>query len=244
VAAAVDSAAETAMEVDMAVDQAAVPAAAAARVALVAGATGLVGQAVLAVLLTDKRYSAVHCVGRNPPGVKHPRLFGHLVDFHSMESLPGMEHVDDVFIALGTTIKVAGSKAAFRTIDVDAVVAVARLGKSIGATKLGVVSAMGASPDSTVFFNRIKGEMELVLTQLGYPVLVIARPSMLAGDRDTLLQASRPAERLGLMAMQLFKPLIPKNYRAIHATKVAQALTSAVHETERGQRVLLSGEMQ
>lgn len=209
-----------------------------------AGATGLVGQAVLAVLLTDKRYSAVHCVGRKPPGVKHPRLFSHRVDFQSLESLPGIEHVDDVFIALGTTIKVAGSESAFRAIDFDAVVAVARWGKSMGATKLGVVSAMGASPDSTVFYNRIKGAMELALTQLGYPVLAIARPSMLAGDRDALLQAPRPAERLGLMAMQLFKPLIPKNYRAINATKVAQALTSTVQQTERGQRVLLSGEMQ
>jgi uncharacterized protein YbjT (DUF2867 family) len=237
-----DLAAETAVEVDMVADQVAVPAA--ARVALVAGATGLVGQAVLAALLTDKRYSAVHCVGRKPPGVKHPRLFSHLVDFHSLESLPHIKHVDDVFIALGTTLKVAGNKAAFRAIDFDAVVAVARFGKSMGATKLGVVSAMGASADSTVFYNRIKGEMELAVTKLGYPVLVIARPSMLAGDRESLLQAPRPAERLGLMAMQLFKPLIPKNYRAINATKVAQALTSTVQQTERGQRVLLSGEMQ
>lgn len=209
-----------------------------------AGATGLVGQAVLAVLLTDKRYSAVHCVGRKPPGVKHPRLFSHLVDFPSLESLPGIKHVDDVFIALGTTIKVAGSKAAFRAVDFDAVVAVARLGKSMGATKLGVVSAMGASPDSTVFYSQIKGEMEQALTQLCYPVLVIARPSMLAGNREALLQVPRPAERLGLIAMQLFKPLIPKNYRSIDATKVAQALTTAVQQAERGQRVLLSGEMQ
>lgn len=239
----VDLAAETAVEVvDMVADQAAVPAA--ARVALVAGATGLVGRAVLAVLLTDKRYSAVHCVGRKSPGVKHPRLFSHLVDFHSLESLPHIKHVDDVFIALGTTIKVAGSKAAFRAIDFDAVVAVARVGKLMGATKLGVVSAMGASPDSTVFYNRTKGEMELAVTQLGYPVLVIARPSMLAGDRDALLQAPRPAERLGLIAMQLFKPLIPKNYRAINATKVAQVLTATVQQAERGHRVLLSGEMQ
>lgn len=209
-----------------------------------AGATGLVGRAVLAVLLTDKRYSAVHCVGRKPPGVKHPRLFSHLVDFQSLESLPGLKHVDDVFIALGTTIKVAGSKAAFRAVDFDAVVAVAHLGKSLGATKLGVVSAMGASPDSTVFYSQMKGEMEQALTQLGYPVLVIARPSMLAGDREALAQAPRPAERLGLIVMQVIKPLIPKNYRAINATKVAQALTSAVQMTERGQRVLLSGEMQ
>lgn len=240
--AVVDLAAETATEADMVEEQVAVPAA--ARVALVAGATGLVGQAVLAVLLTDKRYSAVHCVGRKPPGIKHPRLFSHLVDFHALQSLPGIEHVDDVFIALGTTLKVAGSKEAFRTIDFDAVMTVARLGKSIGATKLGVVSAMGASPDSTVFYNRTKGEMELAVTQLSYPVLVIARPSMLAGDRESLLQPPRPAERLSLMAMQLCKRLIPKNYRAIHATKVAQALTSTVEQTERGHRVLHSGEMQ
>ena len=216
----------------------------AGRVALVAGATGLVGRAVLAALLTDKRYTAVHCVGRRPLTVQHPKLLSHVVDFTALTALPAVAHVDDVFIALGTTLKVAGSQAAFRAVDFDAVMAVARAAKAVGATKLGVVSALGANPGSGVFYSRVKGEVEDALAGLGYQALVIARPSMLAGERDALGQAERPAEKLGLLAMRLFKPLIPANYRAIAATQVAQALVKAVQDIDQGTRVLLSGEMQ
>lgn len=209
-----------------------------------AGATGLVGREILAALLTDKRYAAVHCVGRRPLAISHPKLFGHVVDFENLTTLPGIHHVDDVFIALGTTIKVTGSQTAFRAVDFAAVVALARVAKAAGAVKLGVISAMGASTASAIFYNRVKGEMEEALASLGYRVLVLARPSMLAGERETLTQAPRPAERLGLLAMALFKPLIPANYRAIAATQVAQALLNTLYRTEQGTRVLLSGEMQ
>ena len=209
-----------------------------------AGATGLVGQAVLAALLTDKRYAAVHCVGRRPLALKHPKLIGHVLELTGLTELPGIAHVDDVFIALGTTIKVAGSQAAFRAVDFDAVVAVARAAKAIGASRLGVVSAMGASPRSGVFYSRVKGEMEEALARLNYQTLVIARPSMLAGDRAALAQAGRPGEHIALLATRWLKPLIPANYRAIAGEAVAQALISAVHQTMQGQRVLLSGEMQ
>lgn len=223
-------------------DQVAAPAA--GRVALVAGATGLVGRELLAALLTDKRYKAVHCVGRRPLTIKHAGLFSHVVDFATLTALSGMRHVDDVFIALGTTIKVAGSQQAFRAVDFEAVVAVALAVKALGATKLGVVSAMGASATSGVFYNRVKGEMENALVQSGYPVLVIARPSMLSGDRDALGQDARAAEKLGLLVMTLLKPLIPANYQAITAKQVAHALLATVQGTAHGTRVLLSGEMQ
>jgi uncharacterized protein YbjT (DUF2867 family) len=190
---------------------------------LLAGATGLVGRAVLAALLTDKRYAAVHCVGRRPLTLEHPKLFSHVVDFATLSALPGIKHVDDIFVALGTTLKVAGSQTAFRALDFEAVVALARVGKALGATKLGVISAMGASPASKVFYNRVKGEMEQALAQLDYPVLIIARPSLLTGDRKALAQAARPAEKLGLLAMTLFKPLIPANYRPVAAAQVAKA---------------------
>ncbi|WP_366143498.1 nucleoside-diphosphate sugar epimerase [Rhodoferax sp.] len=183
-------------------------------------------------------------MGRRPVTISHPKLFSHVLDLQNLSGLPGIDHVDDVFIALGTTIKVAGSQAAFRAVDFAAVLALARAGKAAGASKLGVVSAMGANAASAVFYNRVKGEMEQALAQLGYRALVIARPSMLAGDRDALDQAPRPAEKLGQLAMALFKPLIPANYRTIAATRVAQALLAAVRSTEQGTCVLLSGEMQ
>ena len=213
----------------------------AGRVALVAGATGLVGQAVLAALLTDKHYATVNSVGRRTPAVQHPKLIHHTVDFGLLPALPA---VDDVYIALGTTISVAGSQQAFRSIDFDAVVAVALSAKASGATKLGVVSAMGANAKSGVFYNRVKGEMEEALAKVGFQVLVIARPSMLAGNRDALQQPSRLGEKLGLAAMSALGSLIPANYKAIDAGQVSKALIHGVKSAPPGIRVLLSGAMQ
>ncbi|MDD4947641.1 MAG: nucleoside-diphosphate sugar epimerase, partial [Gallionella sp.] len=158
------------------------------RAVLVAGATGLVGREIVAALLADKSVGVVHCVGRRPLVVKHPKLCSHVIDFTALPSLP---KVDECFIALGTTIKVAGSQAAFKAIDLDAVVAVAKAAQSAGASKVGVVSAMGADPISRVFYNRIKGEMELTLCNMGLTSLVIARPSLLDGDRTALGQPAR-----------------------------------------------------
>lgn len=211
------------------------------RVALLAGATGLVGQAVLTLLLADTRYSTVHVVGRRAPSMQHPKLIVHVSTSLTNWVCPA---VDDVFIALGTTIKVAGSKAAFKAIDGDAVVAIASAAKAAGANRLAVVSAMGASPQSGVFYNQVKGEMEAAVSQLGFETLVIARPSLLAGDRDALKQPERVAEKLSLAAFKLLKPLIPANYRSIHASSVAQALLKTLQTAGSGKHVLLSGEMQ
>ncbi|HWS05748.1 MAG TPA: NAD(P)H-binding protein, partial [Burkholderiaceae bacterium] len=211
------------------------------RTALVAGASGLVGREILRALLADKAYSAVHCVGRRPLALKHPKLHSQVVDFAALPRLP---RVDDVFIALGTTIKVAGSQQAFRAIDFDAVVAVASAARSSGATHLGVVSAMGASARSPVFYNRVKGEMEQAVSELGYESVVIARPSMLAGDRESLDQPVRTGERIGLSVMALFRAVTPANLRAIAAGDVAASLCQAVKEHARGTTILLSGELQ
>jgi uncharacterized protein YbjT (DUF2867 family) len=212
-----------------------------ARVALVAGATGLVGQEILATLLADKSYSAVHCVGRRALAQKHPKLTSHVVDLAALQGLP---QVDDCFIALGTTIKVAGSQEAFRAIDLQAVEAVALAAKASGATKLGVVSAMGANSHSSVFYNRIKGEMELSLARMGFKSLVIARPSLIDGDRSALGQAGRSGEGMGLLLARRLRTLIPANYRAIAAGDIAHALIRHVKTGTPGVVTLMSGEMQ
>ncbi len=211
---------------------------------MVAGATGLVGRALLAALLTDRRYAAVHSLSRHPFALTHPKLVNHVIDFNAPLVLPERLHVDDVFIALGTTIKVAGNQHAFRAVDFDAVLAVAKAARAAGAGKLGVVSAMGANPKSRIFYNRVKGEMEDAVRQLGYATLIIARPSMLAGDRETLAQPERPGEKLALLATRWLKALIPANYRAIQVEQVARALIEALQEHAGQTRVLLSGEMQ
>ncbi len=212
-----------------------------ARVALVAGATGLVGREILARLLADKSYSAVHCVGRRSPQEAHPKLVIHLTDNFADFEAPA---VDEVFIALGTTIKVAGSQQAFRAVDFDAVLAVARSARAAGARRLGIVSAMGADTKSSVFYNRVKGEMESAVSRLAYDSVVLARPSLLSGDRSALGQARRSAEKFAATTMRLLRPLTPANYRAIAAADVAAALVRTLQNTPSGQRVLLSGEMQ
>ena len=211
------------------------------RTALVAGATGLVGKEILALLLADASYSAVHAVGRRAPVANHPKLMVHLSASLANWSCPA---VDDVFIALGTTIKVAGSKAAFKAIDGDAVLAIASAAKAAGATRLAVVSAMGADPKSGVFYNQVKGEMEAAVGALSFDCVVIARPALLAGNRNALEQPERPAEKLALVAFKLLRPLIPANYRAIHASSVARAMVGTLQTAGKGRLVLLSGDMQ
>ncbi len=241
---AVALAAVAAVEVEMAADTVVAEAASAAvdaRVAVVAGATGLVGRAVLAALLADKHTSAVHSLGRRTLPLTHPKLTQHIVDFAALPELP---QIDDVFICLGTTIKVAGSQAAFRAVDYDAVMAVAQAGRARGATKLGVISAMGADAKSGVFYNRVKGEVEDAITQLSYTSVSIVRPSLLVGDRGPLNQPGRPGERIGLIVSKLLKPLIPANYLPVQAEDVAAGLVQAVKAGEPSVQRILSGALQ
>lgn len=218
-----------------------------ARVAVVAGATGMVGRAVLARLTADKTsaYAAVHTLGRRatelPAGAPSARLVSHVYKSLLDAKVPP---ADDMFIALGTTISVAGSQAAFRAVDLDAVLALARAARAAGVRRLGVVSAMGADAKSQVFYNRVKGEMELAVSALGFDTVVIARPSLLDGERAALGQPTRRGEQLALQVMRVLKPLIPRNYRAISDALVAKALVEAVQAGRPGVQILLSGQMQ
>ena len=214
------------------------------RTALLAGATGLVGRALLSLLLASRHYRSVHVLlRRTPPDIKaSAKLKIHQVDFARLPA--AFPTVDDVFIALGTTIKLAGSEAAFRQVDFDFVVNVARAAKAAGAKRLAVVSALGAAAKSRIFYNRVKGEMEAAIAQLGYESVVIAQPSMLLGDRAALGQPARSSE---IWAARLLAPLgwiMPKGVRPIPARAVASALLAAILATKPGVRVLKSGAMQ
>lgn len=210
---------------------------------LLAGATGLVGRELLTLLLDSPHYVQVHLLLRRPvTGLpQHPRLSAHVVDFQALQPLPA---VDDVFIALGTTIKDAGSQEAFRRVDFDAVVHTARAARVAGATRLGVVSALGASPRSPVFYSRVKGEMQDAVSGLGYESVVFAQPSLLVGDRASLGQPVRPGEGRFERLMRPVKFLMPRNWWPIHAGDVARALVRAVAEPAPGVRQLPSGQMQ
>ena len=214
------------------------------RTALLAGATGLVGRALLSLLLASKHYRSVHVLLRRaaPDLNASAKLKVHQVDFARLPA--AFPKVDDVFIALGTTIKIAGSEAAFRQVDFDFVVNTARAARAAGATRLAVVSALGADAKSRILYNRVKGEMQIAIAQLGYESVVIAQPSMLLGDRAALGQPARSSE---IWAARLISPLgwiVPKGVRPIPASAVASALLAAILEAKPGLRVLKSGAMQ
>jgi uncharacterized protein YbjT (DUF2867 family) len=213
---------------------------AAGRTVLVAGATGLVGREILQGLLADDSVTAVHAVGRRPPPVRHPKLHHLTLDFNDFFALPS---VDEIYLALGTTIKAAGSQEAFRAVDYHANLAVARAARAEGAKRVGLVSAMGANAHSPIFYNRVKGELEESLQHLGFDGLVIARPSFLAGNREALGQPARAGEKIALRMSNLLRPLLPSNLRSIDATVVARALLEHV-PSAKGKQVLLSGQMQ
>jgi uncharacterized protein YbjT (DUF2867 family) len=207
--------------------------------ALLAGGSGLIGREIA------RQWSGpgtLHLLLRRPRAQAAPRgQRDHLVDFAALPALP---HATQAFCCLGTTIKVAGSQTAFRAVDLHAVLAFAQAARQAGATRLAVVSALGASPKSGSFYNRVKGEMEAAVATLGFECLVIARPSLLAGDRHTLGQAARPAEQLALALTRPLRGLIPAAWRPIEAATVARALRRALDAGAPGVQVLESAALQ
>jgi uncharacterized protein YbjT (DUF2867 family) len=222
--------------------------AAAPRTALLAGASGLIGSALLALLRDNPYYRQTHVLlRRQMPGLRaDARVTPHVIDFALLpdrlsQALPA---VDDVFVALGTTIKVAGSQAAFRRVDFDHVVDIARAARAVGARRLAVVSALGANPASSVFYNRVKGEMQAAVSQLGYESVVIAQPSLLIGDRGALGQPTRAGEVWAARVLGPVSRLVPRGVRPIKGSAVAAALLEAMLNARPGVRVLSSGDMQ
>lgn len=217
----------------------------AARVA-VAGATGLIGRALLARLAGDARVGTIAALVRQPAalGAQPPSVQPLVADYKALGISQALPPVDWAFCALGTTIKTAGSQAAFRAVDVDAVLAFAQAARAAGATRFGLVSTMGADLRSGVFYNRCKGEVEQALVAQGWPQLVIARPSLLLGARDALGQPVRPMEALAQRLMPAVGWMIPRQLRPIRGDAVATALAEAVAAPEPGVRLLLSGDLQ
>ncbi len=209
------------------------------RTVLLAGATGLVGGLMLQALLADPSVSTVHALSRRALRVNHAKLCVHLVDFAHLPELP---KVDEVYLAVGTTIKVAGSQAAFRAVDLDANLAVAKAAVSAGARRLGLVSAAGANARSSMFYNRVKGELEDALEALNLEALVLAQPSLLLDLREGLNQPSRLGERLAIPIARMLAPLLPGTYRPVHAQAVALALLRTVPRAQ-GRVVLPSDEL-
>lgn len=209
------------------------------RKVLLTGATGLVGGQMLQALLADPSVAQVHALSRRPLAVSNPKLQNHLLDFSHLPALP---QADEVYLALGTTIKVAGSQEAFRAVDHDANLAVAQAAIAAGVRRVGLVSAAAASARSSMFYNRVKGELENALKAMDLTALVIAQPSLLLDYRNGLGQPPRIGEILSIPIARLLAPLLPVTYRPVYARAVAQALVQTV-PSAHGVVVLASGAM-
>nr|WP_145402092.1 NAD(P)H-binding protein [Paenibacillus xylanexedens] len=199
--------------------------------AVVAGASGLVGQQLVQMLLDHPAYSRVIVLVRRNLEISHPKLKQQVVSFDRFEEELGgvMLKGADVFCTLGTTIKQAGSQEAFRKVDYEYPLILGREAKRQGASQMILVTAMGSSDKSRLFYNRVKGELERDLIALNLKRLVFLRPSFMLGNR----QEKRLGERFGIIAFQLLRPLLIgpfTQYRAVHSADVAKVM---VHSAAR-----------
>ncbi len=202
---------------------------------LLAGATGLVGQCVLRQALADPQVAGVMAPTRRAlPG--QARLRNPQVDFAQLPQDAAWWAVDAVICTLGTTIRDAGSRAAFRIVDYDYPLAVARLAQRHGARCFVLTSASGADPGSRIFYSRTKGELERDLKALSFESLTLVRPGLLGGQRTQ----RRPAEYLGMKVLSTLEPLLPRRYRVVPAEQVASALLRAALSAPPGVRIVES----
>jgi len=208
------------------------------KVALVLGATGLVGGALIEQLLQNPNYVQVVALVRRPLDRQHPKLQQEILDFDQPDA--SKIRGDDLFCAIGTTLRKAGSKDQQYRIDCLYPAQIGLLARQNGVRQYLLVSSVGAKADSSNFYLATKGDLEGKLQALHFDSLVIARPSFLIGER----QEFRLGEVLGMGFARLFRPLIPRRYRAIAATKVAAALVKLANQPLQGLRIVESEELQ
>ncbi|TBU95826.1 Rossmann-fold NAD(P)-binding domain-containing protein [Phytopseudomonas dryadis] len=200
---------------------------------LLAGASGMTGEHLLDRLLNEPTVERVLAPSRQPLA-EHLHLENPVGEL--LELLPRLNGpIDTAFCCLGSTIRQAGSQAAFRTVDHDLVLAFAQRARELGARHLLVVSAIGANPGSSVFYNRVKGETEEALKAQDWPQLTLARPSLLLGPRNEF--------RLGERLAAPFMRWLPGRHRAIEVTALARALWRLALEEDKGVRIVESDEL-
>lgn len=200
------------------------------------GATGLVGRLVLQRLLDSAQVSRVVAPTRRALEIAHPKLVNPVVDFGALPQDAPWWQADAVICTLGTTMAAAGSREAFRRVDLDYPLAVARLTHAQGTRTFALNSAMGADATSRVFYNRVKGELEEALAQVGFDALTLVRPGLIDGER----RERRTGEALARAASRALRPLLPLAWRPSRANRIAEALVEAALAPKRGITVVES----
>ena len=206
------------------------------------GASGLIGSYLLDQLLNAETADQVHILVRKKLDKEHPKLIQHIAVYENLEQLRIDEKIDVAFCALGTTLRKAGSKDVQTRIDRDYVIAFANWSKSNGAERIGIVSSLGATANTSNFYLRLKGEMEQAVINLQLDHTVFVRPSLLLGPRTE----RRFGEMIGKAIMTVLNPLFfgkAKRYRAVHAQDVAATLIRETLSTSEKMRFVESEEI-
>lgn len=206
---------------------------------LLLGATGLVGSHVLEIALNHEQVSMVIAPVRKAIN-GHPKLIAPIIDFENITGcLRGELQVDAVICAMGTTMKKAGSPEAFTHVDRDYPIIFAKLAKEQGASTFSLNSALGANKDSLIFYNKIKGELEVELQKLGFRSLTFVRPGLIGGIRPEF----RLGEKILSYILGVFKLLLPKKWRVNPAPKIAQALLQSALKSQNGVHIISSQDL-
>jgi uncharacterized protein YbjT (DUF2867 family) len=206
---------------------------ASAKTAVLVGASGLVGGYCLQTLLADSRYARIVLLGRRElVAARHPLLAQKVVDFDALTQ-SDFAGADEVFCALGTTIRKAGSQQGFRHVDVDYPLAAARLSRQAGTKQFFLVSSVGANAATKNFYLKTKGELEQEIGKLGFNAFHVFRPSLLLGKREEF----RLGERIAMATMPLLNFAMVggwRRYRAISAATVGKAMVAAARQEKSG----------
>jgi uncharacterized protein YbjT (DUF2867 family) len=209
------------------------------RIAMIAGATGLVGSYLIQYLSADPFYQKIISLVRRPSGLSLPKVQEKILDFEELENALADEPADHIFCCLGTTMKKAGSKDKFHTVDFQYPYRLAKFMKSKGAAQYNLVSALGANQKSMFFYNRVKGQAESEIAQLNFDQFNAFRPSLLLGER----QEQRKGEQLATTMSEFFSPAMLgplRKYRGIEARTVAKAMLQVAKAEKPGYKIIES----
>jgi len=210
--------------------------------ATLVGASGLVGGELLNYLLNGPEYARVLVLVRKPLGIKHPKLEERVIEFECLARYKDCFKVNEVFCCLGTTIKKAGSQEAFKKVDVDYPLEIAKLAQEMQAEKFLIISSMGANPKSSVFYSRMKGLLEERLKEIGINYLHIFRPSLLLGNRKEFRLGETVSAFLTKGLSFVFVGAL-KKYKPIAAKTVASGMYKAAQRMAEGIHIYLSNEI-
>ncbi|SBW08628.1 conserved hypothetical protein [uncultured Dysgonomonas sp.] len=213
-----------------------------AKTAILIGSTGLTGSHLMRILLNSDIYDKTICFVRRETKISHPKLVQHIVDFDDVDSYKDYMEGNDMFCCLGTTIKKAGSQEAFKKVDLTYPLQFAKVAAVNGIKQFSIISAIGANPESSNFYLRIKGKCEEELRKLPFQSISIFRPSLLEGNRKEF----RFGERVLSFAMKIFSIFLTgklKKYRPIKAKDVAEAMYRIAQQNTVGLHVYRSDEI-